>query len=307
MQRTESSTRQRKLRKQPRMERFYTTATAVPFPHLRVPATARRRRRRNQRRVRLPMDTVKQVVFSARWVSLLLVVLCAGALVLIGMDENFYITLIPVEGVASIPPAEVVQMSELGGVHIFAAEPQEAARRVANMPGIISATVQLEWPNRAYIQIQEDSPVAIWEQEGETYWVNAKGILVPARLEIPGLLHIIAEGMPPAPAAPEAEEVPEPGVTPTPIPPLLFVPQEVLQGALQLRSLRQNIDVLYYDTGGGLSYQDGRGWRAYFGTGTDMEQKLVVYETLVAELEARGVAPAYVSVRNQEKPFYRLR
>jgi hypothetical protein len=80
-----------------------------------------------------------------------------------------------------------------------------------------------------------------------------------------------------------------------------------MQGALQLRELRPNIDQLYYRPSGGLSYQDGRGWRAYFGTGRDMHQKLVVYETIVADLLAKGLTPEYISVSNQEKPFYRIR
>jgi hypothetical protein len=83
-----------------------------------------------------------------------------------------------------------------------------------------------------------------------------------------------------------------------------FIPQDVLLGALQLRQLRPNIDKLYYRPSGGLSYQDGRGWRAYFGNGTDMNQKLAVYETIIADLSARGIQPQYVSVSNQEKPYY---
>lgn len=87
---------------------------------------------------------------------------------------------------------------------------------------------------------------------------------------------------------------------------IAFVPRPVLEGAIQLRQLRPNIDKLYYNTSGGLSYQDGRGWRAYFGSGRDMHQKLAVYETVVASLMGRGLRPEYISVSNQYKPFYRL-
>ena len=81
--------------------------------------------------------------------------------------------------------------------------------------------------------------------------------------------------------------------------------RQVLEGALQLRELRPNIEQLYYQPSGGLSYQDGRGWRAYFGTGRDMHQKLAVYETVVAKLMERGIRPQYISVSNQHKPYYR--
>jgi hypothetical protein len=35
-----------------------------------------------------------------------------------------------------------------------------------------------------------------------------------------------------------------------------------------------------------------------------MHQKVVVYETIVAELQARGITPVYISVSNKEKPYY---
>lgn len=318
MKQRTSSSAGRRLRKQPQMERVYTAA-AMPFPQMAVPKTARRRRRRNRRLVSVPVSSLKGFILSARWISLLIFALCSGALALIGMDESFYLTLVPVEGVASIPPGEVVAASGLGGAHIFAVEPQVAAQRVDEMPGVISATVALQWPNQAIIRISEESPVAVWEQNGQRYWVNEDGELVPARIDIPGLLHIIAEGPAPNPAAVEdfdletntdgeedavdgdAEGAP---AEETPARPVLFVPQPVLQGALLLKELRPNIEALNYDPGAGLSYQDGRGWRAYFGTGTDMAQKLVVYETLIEKLVAEGITPQYVSVQNQEKPFF---
>ena len=89
-----------------------------------------------------------------------------------------------------------------------------------------------------------------------------------------------------------------------PLTSLAFIPPDVLDGAIQLKELRPTIDQLYYKPAGGLSYQDERGWRGYFGTGMQMNQKLVVYERIVSDLTARGIQPAYISVSNQEKPYY---
>ena len=74
---------------------------------------------------------------------------------------------------------------------------------------------------------------------------------------------------------------------------------------MQLRELRPNIDRLFYRPAGGLSYQDGRGWRVYLGTGQNMHQKLVVYETVVEDLLSRGLQPEYIGVSNQERPYYK--
>lgn len=275
-------------------------AAFVAQPKLQVPKTARKRQRRNFRRVRLPVAGIRQVVFSARWVSMLLLAMVVYALILIGLDEQFYVTTIPVDGANAIPAAEIVTASQLARQHIFAADPAGAAAGILAVPGVLSATVTVQWPNQVHIQIKEDSPTAVWVEGGNQYWVMANGRLLPARANMLGLLVIEAEGMQAvATAVPTAENNSIPTAN------TAFVPADVLVGAQQLRALRPNIDRLYYQPGNGLSYQDGRGWRAYFGSGLDMEQKLVVYETIIEQLQSRGITPAYVSVANQERPFYR--
>lgn len=287
------------------------SASAVPVPRLRVPKTAKKRRRRNRARARLPLNAIKRVVFSSRWLSLGLLALTIYALTLIGLDPRFYLTTIPVEGVVSIPAAEVVQASSLAGTHIFAADPGEAATKIKEVPGVISATVTLRWPNEVSVQVREDTPIAVWIEGSSQYWVTRNGRLIPARSESLGLLFIQSEQTVEEVAAETAvssseteTEDADVAVAATPGANVDFVPQDVLAGALQLRELRPNIDKLYYRPGSGLSYQDGRGWRVYFGTGTDMQQKLVVYEAIVEELLAQGLTPVYVSVSNQEKPYY---
>jgi hypothetical protein len=191
-----------------------------------------------------------------------------------------------VEGIKSIPASAIVNSSGLVGTHIFAADPRAAAARIGQLPGIVSATVTLEWPNTAKVSVVEDLPIAIWEQAGDKYWINESGQMLPARDNATSLLTIRSE---------VEEPVSESG----------FIPKDVLQGAISLRDLRPNINLLYYGPGNGLSYQDGRGWRAFFGSGLDMEQKLVVYEIIVEDLVSRAVTPAYISVRNQAKPYYK--
>lgn len=279
-----------KRRRQPALNDRRRTAAVAPgvASERIVPRTARRRRWRNNSRVRAPLLTLKRVITSSRWLSLALLVLCVTALVVVGTDEDFYLTLIPVEGVSAIPPAEIVAASGLAGAHIFAVNPAQAAEAIGELPGVISATVTLNWPNQAHIRVGEDAPVAIWEQAGENYWVGKDGRLIPARVEAQGLLHIRSEA-PPAVAD------------------LGFVPRDVLVGALQLRQLRPNIDLLTYRPANGLIFQDGRGWQVYFGTGTNMQQKLVVYETLVEDLLARQITPEFISVSKETKPYYRAR
>lgn len=273
------------------------SATNMSAPRLIVPETAERRRRRNNRKFRLPGTPLQSIIFSARWVSLALLALMVYALAMVGMDEHFFLTTIPVEGAASILPAEVVEASGLAGIHVFAADPGKAASQITQLPAVVSASVSLGWPNEVSIHIQENTPLAVWQDGFSIYWVTEGGRLIPVRSAPPGMLVIESELPPVVSDDPDGE----------PRPSLEFVPEDLLHGALLLQELRPNIDKLYYRPSGGLSYQDGRGWRVYFGTGTDMEQKLVVYEQIVEQLTALGVVPTSISVSNQEKPYYSLR
>ena len=322
------------LRKQPRMRRI-NTASAVPLPDLSTPEarsarkTADKRKRHNsQQRIRKPLAGVMGVVLSTRWLSLAVLVGCAYALFIIGGDEGFYLNYIPVEGATSLDINHVVEESGLAGRHIFAADPQEAADRLGQMGGVITATVTLHWPNEVSIILREKPPLATWQEGDESYWIDEDGGLSLARAQTVGLLNIISEvtsdelrvtseegevTSDESGATSEEEEAADEALTTNDEQlttdetgaQVAFVPREVLEGALQLRELRPNIEQLYYQPSGGLSYQDGRGWRAYFGTGRDMHQKLAVYETVVAKLMERGIRPQYISVSNQYKPYYR--
>lgn len=304
---------QRRLRKQPTKRRVQV-AMPVRAAKLKVPPTAQQRRRRNNSVLPAFWAGLKWFTLSSRWVSLGILGLILFAFQLVATDESFYLGNVPVEGAEVIPYPEILSASGLVGAHIFAVDPQKAAAQVAELPGVISATVSLQWPNQAQISIAEDSPIAIWIQEGQEYWVNGDGSLMPARGSAGNLLRIEAEPGTPlvkmndplaVTAEPEAESETEEAATSTTTESgLAFVPAAVLEGALQLKELRPNIERLFYKPSGGLSYQDGRGWRAYFGEGGDMVQKLVVYETLVNDLLQQQLTPVYISVSNQEKPFY---
>ncbi len=316
-----------RLRKQPRMRRVYS-ATSAPLPNLSLPKTAKSRKRRNsQQRFVRPIAGVKSVVLSSRWISLAVLALAVYALFFIGGDEQYYINYIPVEGSSTIDINEVVAASGLAGSHIFAADPQEAADNIQSVGGVVTATVTLHWPNDVMIRLREKPPLATWQEGEQTFWIDEDGHLTNSRAQTVGLLNIISE----APTAEESrvsemiadllsdDEEEEEAATEEVTADenveeaagelesqAAFVPRPVLEGALQLRELRPNIDKLYYKPSDGLGYQDGRGWTAYFGTGRDMHQKLVVYETVVAQLLEQGLRPAYISVANQYKPYYRL-
>lgn len=327
-QRSQRPTTSQKLKKQPKLQRVNAMST-VAQPRLAIPKTTQRaaqRRRRSRRRIKFAFPTAffKRVLTSSRWVSLALLIIVVYTLLTIGSNQNFYLTRIPVEGVYSIPAEEIVAASTLAGQHIFAVDPAKAAAQITETPGIIAASVEVSWPNHVLISITEDTPIAIWEDPDGTFWINSEGHLIPARLDVPGLYRIQANTVTAVlgrqyaaeeetasleeasmvnteTTAAEGETVAQTGPM---IQELGSVPAPILAAALQLNELLPDRPMIHYDSRHGLTYRDSRGWDVYLGTGTDMKQKLAVYDAIVTELQAQGLTPEYISVSNQEKPYF---
>jgi hypothetical protein len=252
---------------------------------------ARRQVRRGRQLVPAPES------FNYRWVSLFLALTGTALLVFIFITPIFYVTSAQIGGLRYVPTGEVYTSAGIAYQHILFVDPAEVERRVLLSPSIQTAQVMVGWPAQVTIVVREREPALIWEQGGESYWVDVNGNLMQLRAELPTLVRVINEGD----AIPfrcsgstcSGDSSTSAGID-----------SAVVLGAQQLKTLRTNIDVLYYDPVHGLSYQDGRGWRGYFGTGTDMDVKLAVYETLVADLVARGVQPIRIDVSNLSAPYY---
>lgn len=230
-------------------------------------------------------DAASALVSSPRWVSFVILLATAGTLYFVGANRTYYVTQVEVEGAATLSHKAIIEASRVQGMHIFWLNPTEAAHSVSEIPSILAATVEITWPGVATITVSERAPVLVWDQAGDRFWVDAEGRLMQARHEATGLIQILSQ-------QPDKLYVGD------------RVPLDVMAGALQLRQERPNIESLFYESGNGLSYEDGRNWRAYFGSGLDMNQKLSVYEALVTDLQARGLQPKYISVINKDKPFY---
>ena len=144
--------------------------------------------------------------------------------------------------------------------------------------------MRVDWPATVTIQVVERIPVVLWTAGSQKSWADADGNLFEAREDLPNLLPIQVDD----------------AATVT----YKLAPPAAIEGALQLKQLRPNIELLHYDSAHGLSYQDGRGWRGYFGVGDDMVKKLTVYEKLVSDLLAEGITPKTISVESYQTPYY---
>jgi hypothetical protein len=237
---------------------------------------------------RLRLPSLPRVAVGWRLASLSLVVLLSAMLVRLLVDPEMYVNRgINLGGAALVPGEEIYRASGVAGQHIFWVNPVQVQQNALSVPGIASATVTVEWPSTITLVVRERIPLVKWIEGEREWWVDAQGQKFKARSDLPGLLPILVDDV--------RDNVRS----------YQDVPVEAVAGALQLRELRPNIELLHYDSLHGLSYQDGRNWRGYFGVGAQMAQKLAVYETLVDNLLSRGIQPVMISVENVKAPYYR--
>ncbi|MEM9776636.1 MAG: hypothetical protein AAF902_18805, partial [Chloroflexota bacterium] len=120
---------EKQLKKQPRLQRANKTAR---FAQAMAPVASvtSRKRHKQWRKVEGPLQAIRNFVFSARWISLAIVVVAGYFLYGFINSPEYFITSIPIAGAESVPKNEIAETSGLAGVHIFAADPEAAAEAI---------------------------------------------------------------------------------------------------------------------------------------------------------------------------------
>ncbi len=228
------------------------------------------------------------VNFSWRIVSGLIAAGMIALLVLFFTANGFYVQTIAVGGLQTLTKEEVFGLTRVAGMHVFWVDPYQIEENLVESPTISEARVRLGWsPQLVQIVIQEREPALVWQQAGGATWVDLQGRVMALREDRPGLVRVSYEGL--------ADSALGPNDT---------IPEDVLQGALQLHTLFPEIDLLRYSPDYGLGFRAAGGWDAWFGTGTDMPNKVLIYNRLVGDLQARGLDLRVVSVADLDAVYY---
>lgn len=112
---------------------------------------------------------------------------------------GFAIDKIVIEGRVHMREAEV--MDALGATterSILSFDAQETKQKVLSIGWVKSAEIQRIWPSTVIVAVTERSPVAIWRNNGQTFAIDADGVVLGAVRpdELAGLPRIQGEGAP---------------------------------------------------------------------------------------------------------------
>lgn len=227
---------------------------------------------------------------SWRMVSGLIALALMIALVVFFVSDVFYVRSINVTGTEYLAESEVFRYSGIAEMHIFWVNPQQVREAIEQSPLVAQARVAVGWPpDMVSIVIEEREPALIWVQDGVTALIDLQGNILrypPDEEPLPDLLRVVAEG-----------QTGPPGVD-SPI------PADAVNGALQLRTLLAGVRTLRYHPTDGLGYREPDGWDVWLGVGTDMPDKLRIYDALREDLRGRGILPSEINVANPQAVFY---
>lgn len=243
---------------------------------VRVQRAAERARRRQSTLWRL---------LSWRTVSGMLVIGLSVVLYIVLTMDAFFVSAVAVGGEKYLTREEIFRDSEIAQQHIFWVDPADVETRLEEVPNIAEASVYIGWPpDMVQILVVEREPALIWEQSARV-WVDVNGIVMKLREDRDDLLRVVV---------PNATEPPSEGQR---------IPQTIVDGALYLRKRHPAINVLLYDAVKGLGHHDSRGWTVWFGTGEEMETKLLVYNELTEVIKG-VVQPGEIFLNDPDRPYY---
>jgi hypothetical protein len=220
------------------------------------------------------------------------VVICMIALLFIMFQTDFFkVRTVNVVGATYIDPSEIFRYTDIAGLSIFLVDPNSVRQSILNSSRLIAdARVTIGWPpEMVKIIIEERKPALVWTQYDIRVLLDLQGNILrqPREEEVfPNLIHVIAD-----------QSLNEPPLPENPI------PLDVVSGALQLRQVLGGIEILQYNTAKGLGFRESS-WNVWLGTGTDMPNKLLIYEALRDNLLGRGITPVEINVADTRAVYY---
>lgn len=279
---------------------------AVPSRRRSAPVGTSRSARRRFQNALLPVApdaelrgiSIARPNLGKRLPSFLVVALLASAIYFAFNTPQLRVAEAQVIGNQMLTPVEINTALDITGQPTFLLIPSELEKRLRlQFPELAAASVKIELPNTVSVQVVERRPVIRWEQGDGYTWISEDGIAFRPHGDLPGLISVVALSAPPI----------EGIVSPDSLTPAPFLSPDLVKAIKELAAhVPPGVQVLY-DENFGLGWIDPRGWKVYFGTsGTDMELKVHVYESLVASLTGRGIKPAMINVTYPTAPYYRL-
>lgn len=266
--------------------------------------------------IRFP--AVPQVQIGWRFLSFILFSICFLGIYFLFSAPLFQVQQIETEGLIRLTAADLNSVLDISGRSIAWIDASVAQTELAAaFPELKDLQITVSLPNSLIISVHERQPVIAWSMDDHTYWIDNEGILIPPRGEATDLLTINASVMPPLVKANDNSQRTEKNIqSKAPSQAGFSVAQiqgwgdqintEIVDAAFRL-SLEMPVGtIILYNQTHGLGWKSEGGWDVYVGlTLSDIEYKLIAYNSLINKLDEEGITPSMVSIEHLHAPYYR--
>jgi cell division septal protein FtsQ len=245
----------------------------------------------------LPHDAPEPAGPSLRsWVvtkllALILLFGASGLLYHVAASDDFRIGRVVVVGSQLVPSAEIEHTAAVAGLNIFWVREEEVGHRLQAIAAVQSARVRTVLPDRLEVRIVERAPVAVWQNGGMSYLVDAEGRVLQATDKAVALPTIRDVGSQPVQLGGSVDRA---ALT------TMFRLQQVLPpvAGITLRELEYGLDT-------GVTVVSDSGPRVRFGSDEDLDWQVKVLVAVRRDLEQRGKRPELIDVRFKDRPYVR--
>jgi cell division protein FtsQ len=223
--------------------------------------------------------------------ALVLLFGASGLLYHVAASDGFRIERVVVIGSQLIPAADIERSAAVTGLNIFWVREEEVGHRLQAIAAVQSARARTVLPDLLEVRIVERAPVAVWQNGGMSYLVDAEGRVLQAT-DRPVSLPTIHD------------------VGPEPIQAGSHVDRDALTTMFQLQQILPRVSGLTpreieYGPDTGVTVVQEIGPRIRFGGDDDLEWKVSALIALRRELDRSGQTPELIDLRFKDRPYVR--
>ena len=223
--------------------------------------------------------------------ALILLFGASGLLYHVAASDGFRIERVVVVGSQLISSAEIERTAAVAGLNIFWVREEEVGHRLQAIAAVQSARARTVLPDRLEVRIVERAPVAVWQNGGMSYLVDAEGRVLQATdmaVALPTIRDI-------------GPQVLQPGGV---------VDRAALVATFRLRQLLPQVAGLTpreieYGPDTGVTVISDSGQRIRFDGGDDLDWQVSALVAVHRELERQGQRPELIDLRFKDRPYVR--
>lgn len=244
--------------------------------------------------VRLPAMPVMR--FGWRFASGALALLLGFILYQLWNSPNFQVEGAEIIGLQRLSPADVNIVLGVSGESVFNLQASAIRQNLAEAyPDLKNVSVEIGLPAKVVVQVEERQPVLSWVNGNDTLWVDAEGVAFPPHGDAGPLVRV--EG-----SLPTVKEGDAGGL----LRDVLRLDPALVATLVETGKHAPLGAALVFDNAHGLGWYEQE-WIVFLGSDlSDMEQKLIVYEGIVARLSELNIHPRLISVEYVHAPYYRM-